>query len=193
VQPGEGYTTGHHKFFRDTYPLPVLFAQGGPQTAAPLHRKSDLKAVGGFDTSLPCAQDTDINLKLAVDLRREFVVLDKVGVVLRRFGESISSDWTFEKEAITLSVRKSAAMRAIADGTFSDRAAAALAVRFQNAASELWRSGQRRLARNYHDQAKELSPRWYASYVGKMRWIARYGGFSMAERTASVLAQLHDS
>jgi len=35
-------------------------------TPAPLHRKQILESVGGFDESLPCAQDRDFHLRLAL-------------------------------------------------------------------------------------------------------------------------------
>ena len=43
----------------------VLCIKGWLQTSSPLHRRSILLEVGGFDESLPCSQERDLHLRLA--------------------------------------------------------------------------------------------------------------------------------
>lgn len=46
---------------------PVVFAiERWIQTSAPLHRRTDLLAVGGFREDLPCSQERDLHLRLAI-------------------------------------------------------------------------------------------------------------------------------
>ncbi len=62
------------------------------QTSAPLHWKSDLDAIGGFRESLPCCQEKDLHIRLAMN-GIEFRHVDQsLHLVCRREG-SVSSDY----------------------------------------------------------------------------------------------------
>lgn len=61
------------------------------QTASPLHWRSVLTKVGGFDETLPCSQERDLHLRLACHGLR-FVHVPKVLLRARRRPDSISSD-----------------------------------------------------------------------------------------------------
>jgi glycosyltransferase involved in cell wall biosynthesis len=72
---------------------PVLFClRGQLQTASPLHWKSDLDAIGGFDESLPCAQERDLHLRLASRGLRLFYLPEVLYLVTRR-PNSLSEDY----------------------------------------------------------------------------------------------------
>jgi glycosyltransferase involved in cell wall biosynthesis len=73
---------------------PVLFVLGGVlPTLAPLHRRENLEAVGGFDENLPCAQERDLHLRLACS-GLGFYQLPEVLYTVRQSERSISSDST---------------------------------------------------------------------------------------------------
>ena len=73
---------------------PVVFAIRAErlQTSAPLHRKAALLEIGGFDESLPCAQEYDLHIRLACHGYR-WRHLREVLYTLRRRKNSVSSDY----------------------------------------------------------------------------------------------------
>lgn len=60
-------------------------------TTAPLHRRSNLLTVGGFDPVLPCAQEFDLHLRLVCSGIRLCQLPESLFVVRRQF-DSVSSD-----------------------------------------------------------------------------------------------------
>lgn len=60
-------------------------------TCAPLHWKSVLLSVGGFDEDLPCSQERDLHLRLACH-GFEFIHIREALVKVRRRANSLSSD-----------------------------------------------------------------------------------------------------
>ena len=63
---------------------------GSPPTPSPLHKKKDLLLVGGFNEKLPCAQEFDLHLRLAIFLDRYFISNKKIGVEIRNTPDSVS-------------------------------------------------------------------------------------------------------
>lgn len=61
-------------------------------TSAPLHRRKWLLEVGGFDRSLPCAQEYDLHLRLAANGVR-FIHHPRVAWTARIRDGSVSSSW----------------------------------------------------------------------------------------------------
>ena len=83
-QYGRLYTAG-----RD----PVDFVLNGLlPTAAPLHFRENLVAVGGFDESLPCAQEFDLHLRL-VSNGLGIIQIRETLFVVRHQPNSVSSDF----------------------------------------------------------------------------------------------------
>lgn len=62
------------------------------QTAAPLHWRKNLQAVGGFDESLPCAQERDLHVRMACH-GMQFRHHSDVLVTVRRRAGSVSSNY----------------------------------------------------------------------------------------------------
>lgn len=81
---------GPSSWFEKDFDLAKFFSSGSPQTAAPLHRKENLRKVGGFRVGLTCCQEHDLHLRLAVELGLEFEARDPVGVVIRPETGSVS-------------------------------------------------------------------------------------------------------
>lgn len=73
---------------------PVCLALGSNSgTPSGLHRTSTVKAIGGFDESLPCAQDRDFHLRLAIHTGSAMVVPEVLVTLIRR-RNSLSADAT---------------------------------------------------------------------------------------------------
>jgi hypothetical protein len=73
---------------------PVDYVLGGAvPTCAPLHSRQNLLAVGGFDEALPCAQETDLHLRLVCSGIGIAQLPEKLYVV-RRQTASLSADST---------------------------------------------------------------------------------------------------
>ncbi len=73
---------------------PVLFClRNQLPTPSPLHWKSDLDKVKGFDETLPCSQERDLHLRLAC-IGISFVYLPKVLYQVRRRTNSVSDDYS---------------------------------------------------------------------------------------------------
>jgi glycosyltransferase involved in cell wall biosynthesis len=71
---------------------PVIFAlQSVVSTPAPLYPRELLHAIGGWDASLPCAQDYDLNLRLACSGGR-FIDFPEVLITLRRVPSGLASN-----------------------------------------------------------------------------------------------------
>lgn len=84
-----------HPHHRRVDPIddPVCFMlRGGLQTSAPLHRRQWLEEVGGWNESLPCAQERDLHLRLVahgVRIQR----LQETLYTVRHVGNSVSSSY----------------------------------------------------------------------------------------------------
>ncbi len=63
------------------------------QTSSPLHRRADLKRVGGFDPALPCSQERDLHLRLAC-AGVQFKRLPEALFTVNRRPDSVSNDYT---------------------------------------------------------------------------------------------------
>jgi hypothetical protein len=70
----------------------IFFLETSPQTSAVLHRRAELEAVGGFDESLPCCQERDLHLRLALR-GLKLVAVPEILFRLRRRGGSVSSGY----------------------------------------------------------------------------------------------------
>ncbi|MEM2001634.1 MAG: glycosyltransferase [Candidatus Methanomethylicaceae archaeon] len=62
------------------------------QTSAPIYHKKWLEAVGGFDEELPCAQEYDLNVRLACH-GMKWLHLHEVLYLVRRRSGSVSGDY----------------------------------------------------------------------------------------------------
>jgi len=73
---------------------PVCLALGSNSgTPSGLHRTSTVREIGGFDESLPCAQDRDFHLRLAIHTDSAIVVPEVLVTLIRR-RNSLSADAT---------------------------------------------------------------------------------------------------
>lgn len=76
----------------ETHSDPVCIALGSNAgTTSGLHRREIVERIGGFDESLPCAQDRDFHLRLAIDSHAVSVISEALVTTWRR-KDSVSSD-----------------------------------------------------------------------------------------------------
>lgn len=136
---------------------PVIAALGiNPGTAAGLHWKRDLIAIGGFREDLPCAQDRDLHLRLAVHAERwEF--MPEVLITSRRREGSISSSTVRVYEQYR-KILPPLLDELRTQGRLTPERKKAFARFLANAARNCVRSGAPQLAQEYFLSAQQLCP-----------------------------------
>jgi glycosyltransferase involved in cell wall biosynthesis len=149
----------------------VLFALSKIITcSSPLYRKNQLVTIGGYRTDLDCAQDYDLNLRLAL-AGFHFHRLDKILLTVRRRDGSISSD----------SLKVLRQMRVLwhelvgelrSRGQLTTQRSIAIARCFANAARVLRRHGHLTEAELYLAEAQQIDPRGVRAAYGTISWIA---------------------
>ena len=166
---------------------PVEFMCSGIlQTSAPIHRKIDLDRIGGWDESLPCAQDLDLHLRLACD-GMTFEHLPETLYIVRRVAGSISSNYVEVMEQIG-GIFQKAKIKLEAEGTLTDRRSRALAGRLATTARHLLAINHNDLAKKYFVQAKTIHPDGGLdlAYNRKSRALRKVIGSVWTERFVSL-------
>lgn len=137
---------------------PVCFAVRAErlQTAAPLYRRSALLEVSGFAEGLPCAQEYDLNIRLACT-GYSWHHLREVLYVVRRNPNSVSSDYVrilHYHKAILLNAVEVLKHR----GEYTEERAEAIAGKLCQDARNFLRFGYPRKAREYFALARKIHP-----------------------------------
>lgn len=172
------------------WPLEFILAKGSPQTAQPLHRKEELLAVGGFREHLPCAQEFDLHLRMAIKLGIEFVSNGHLGVRFRPTEGSVSRKAGGLKMPLAFaSILADAWPLLRASPKNSPRRAAILAGTLARASRKIYRRGAHAEALKLAAIAQSISPDWYQSaYLSwTSRSYARLFGFAATEKLFQLL------
>lgn len=191
VEAMDGATLPAH-WFMDSYDLNDIFEHGSPQTGMPLHLRENLIKVGGFRYGLPCAQEFDLHMRLAMMGGIRFKTLGEVGLRIRPTPHSVSR---------TAGIRMSKTMaRVMIDGLHLLRGDEKKFTRSKESfvkgaltiARRLWRQGARAEALELAQVAKSLSPEnWthlgYRNHVAAT--AARLLGFAQYEKLHGVFAK----
>ncbi|MBX3437092.1 MAG: glycosyltransferase [Planctomycetaceae bacterium] len=152
------------------------------QTSAPLHRRDNLQAVGGFDEHLPCAQERDLHLRLACQ-GLEFEHLDESLVTHRRRAGSLSSDTlrVFDQH-LAITMRAFDILKA--HGTATEERRRALAGLLARDARYYLTCGVTDRAMAYFATAKEIHPDGGIdhAYSRPTRWLRRLVGPTLTEK-----------
>jgi glycosyltransferase involved in cell wall biosynthesis len=148
-------------------PIPfILRRQIG--TAAPLHPKKWLTAVGGFDETLPCAQEYDLHLRLACR-GATFVYLPLTLCRVRKQASSLSSNYIKILNQYPNILSRSYDMLKTAE-TLTDERARAFA-------ETMARTGRHYLQRGHPEEGRrafQLARQMHTSGgLGAYRWPAR--------------------
>lgn len=139
-------------------------------TASPLYRREQLIAVGGYRVDLACAQDYDLNLRLAL-AGFTFRRLDKVLLTVRRRDESISSDSLKVLRQMRILWHELLEELRSRDQLTPQRSVA-IARCLASAARVFRRHGHLTEAELYRAEAREIDPRGVRAAYGTIAWIA---------------------
>lgn len=175
------------------YGVAEIITIGAPQTAAPLHRKDILLSVGGFTPGLPCSQEYDLHLRLAIKTGRRFVSNAKIGVLIRPTPGSVSRSAGVRMVKTSAHVLLSAADHVDRTRDQAQQILDLIAQRVISLARKLWRVGLRDEACNLAEKARSLSPRWHhgQAYRGaSSRRLSGFIGFELFEKTHAVFRML---
>ncbi len=160
-------------------PIPFIL-QRQLSTAAPLHPKKQLLNVGGFDESLPCAQEYDLHLRLACN-GAHFVHLPVTLSRVRKRTGSLSSDYVKILAQYPRILQRAYGILGAA-GTMTDERARAFAETMARAGRHLLQRQHRnegieafRLARRMHREGG------LGVYRTPARWLHRLLGPVIAE------------
>lgn len=143
---------------RTYFDLETIIVHGSPQTAAPIHLRSHILAIGGFDETKRCAQEFDLHLRLAAELGVKFYVEDWVGVDMTPHPESVS-----RKAAWRMHVAHFASLEKILNHPqFSTNKGirAAIAQRYASLAAKCARDGAIDESKLVAKRAREVHASW---------------------------------
>ncbi len=169
---------------RDRYDLDTILRSGSPPTPGPLHYRAELEALGGFRSNLPCAQEFDLHLRMALHLNVCFVSNGKTGALIRATPGSVSrASGVRVRLAVVESILHAWNTREAKTHLGSGGAdvfSQALAL----SARSLYRQGAVSEATSAFAHARRLSSRWHVgTYKSKPATaLARTIGFSAFER-----------
>jgi glycosyltransferase involved in cell wall biosynthesis len=165
------------------YEILFLIRVGAPQTSAPLHRREDILKVGAFRSGLLSDEESDMHLRMAIQLGITFVSNGKAGVLFRQRKGSLGKVSRCQYPVVRREVLLNALDLLKATGQdrqdYRDAVAQGIAI----LGRELYRTGRREEAIRYAKEAKEMSNRWYEGVYKS--WpatvLARTIGFSTFE------------
>lgn len=160
-----------------------------PQTSLPLHKNIFLKAVNGFDESLPRAQEYDLHVRMVIEGIDFKYIPENVSITRFHGGESrvsnedhLAEDPEYHVEWVR-KVEK--CIRSSYNGRFSAEAKKFLAKDLWVNGRGVLRNGHPDVAKKSFEYAKELHPK---CVVGSRsyRWCVRLLGPILAERIGAL-------
>jgi hypothetical protein len=165
------------------YDILYLIREGAPQTSAPLHRREDILKVGAFRSGLLSDEESDMHLRMAIQLGITFVSNGKAGVLFRQrkgsLGKVSRHQYPVVRRENLLNALNLLKATGQDRGSYRDAVAQGITL----LGRELHRTGRRKEAITYAREAKDMSKRWYEG-VYKSRpatLLARTIGFSAFE------------
>lgn len=173
--------------------LEYMLRRGSPQTAAPLHRTEELRLVGGFRPHLPCAQEFDLHVRMAVRLGIRFVSNGRLGVLFRPTSGSVSRKVGSIKMIKAYSNTICEAWAELKKNQNQvDQYAPIVASTLTRCASKLFRYGDQKSAILLSNTACNIHPSWYrgASESLVSRLLVRHLGFASFERIRGVFRRI---
>ncbi len=165
-----------------------------PLTSCPLHRRSYLQEVGGFDPSLPRSQEHDLHLRLAL-AGVEFVYESGPTYYFRQHkGPDRISGRSYAEQGVMTHyelVIHHAQLIEEHRGMLTGEVRKALAESLWRHGRAILREGHKDVARTYFDEARRLAD-GESCVVGSTpyRMLHQFGGPVVAERTMSVVKRV---
>ena len=188
---GEACVPPHVRWTPTWHDDPVVIALGrNPGTPSPIYTAGIIRAVGGFRRELKCAQDRDLQIRVACANAR-FGYVPRALAQMRRHSRSLSANFTKvleEYKRVIVPAYHSLAAR----GGMTDRRAAAFAAFMAGAARECMHLGDHTSAAAYLKIARQMhsSGGIGAAYGNGMAWIRRLLGPWPAERLALTMQMM---
>ncbi len=177
-------------WIQDAWDMEYLLSVGSPQTAAPLHTRESLLQVGGFRAGLPCAQEYDLHLRLAIAHDIQFKSHRKPGVAIRPTEGSVSRSGSSTKMHLAFADVLANAARLMSElGKGTQKRKNILAGTLIRVSRKLYRCGAIEDAMRYKNLARSLSSHCYKSGYRSpiMAGLANTIGFSATERLVNFL------
>lgn len=173
----DGTGVRHRQFIQAPHGDPFLWVlKQQLTTLTPLHWKSVLQTVAGFDESLPCAQERDLHMRIACHGIRFFRVPQALVHVRRQPGSVSSDPIRVIRQHIGI-VRRARTLLECLDRETDERLAA-LAGLLARDARVLLQAGLLEEASEYLSEALKLHPSggWDSAYTPSHRWMAKLLG-----------------
>jgi len=178
------------KWTRTEYDFATMVLHTTPPTPAPLHRKQDLVRIGGFRPGLPCSQEYDLHLRLAIQIGLKFHVIPVVGALIRPRPDSVSkrngAPILATRVAILRHILGAEDLRARLSRDQVDIIAQAMT----GFARAMWRNGDREEAERLASEARAVSSRWLRTSHRSVlaRSFVSIFGFCNFERAHAILS-----
>lgn len=170
--------------------IPFMLS-GDLPTPAPLHARPVVEHVGGFDESLPCAQDRDFHLKLALAGVR-FLYLPDVLFTIRRRSGSIGTSNPVAVDVQRAIIAERVFSRLVAEGRLTTEYRTACAAMMLKAARGMV-AKEPQLADTWKSRALDISPgSVHRVYSLPGRLVFRIFGFRRTESLASCMRSVRD-
>jgi glycosyltransferase involved in cell wall biosynthesis len=175
----------------EEHDVDTILGFGAPQTSAPLHRRHQLVAVGGFRESLRQAQDFDLHLRLAVKHGLLFRSNGEVGVRIRPHHGSVSRSAGWKMHAAIADTLLHSAEILHGEGQLTDARRVAIARRASLYAKKAALEGAVGEGTALAERARHLSPEWYRTAYPKPLGavLVRIIGFGGLERLRAAAAR----
>ena len=166
-----------------SHDLDYMLEFGPPPVSAPLHRREQLLAVGGFRRELPCAQEFDLHLRMAIQLNLSFESNGTVGMLIRPHPASVSRSSGYRMPLAMASILLHCADLLEERGRLTESRRILIAQRSAKLAVNASRQGGMEEAAPLAAGAKKLSDRWHEqAYTKRLSSVmVRAGGFRLYE------------
>lgn len=169
---------------------PVDFALSGVlPTTAPLHSRSNLLSIGGFDSVLPCAQEFDLHLRLVCSGIRLSQIPEMLFIVRRQPGSISSDSLKVTRQKFYILGKATEMLRS--RGGLTPQRSQWLGIAYANAALELDLRGYPDEAASYLREAQALCPKSeILAWTTEWRPFVRVFGASRVARARRSLRSL---
>ncbi len=158
----------------------------GIQTSAPLHRKTFLEKVGGFDETLPCAQEYDLHLRMLVS-GMKFLRVPETLITLREVPNSVSSNYVRVMLQWEKIISRAVRMIDSADPEREHKQQVLSGV-LARAASHLAARGETAASRRFFTLSQQIHPRGSEIvFSGSRAAIYRVFGFPLGQQLIALI------
>jgi len=168
--------------------LPYFVRETGT-VVAPIHRRSDLMAIGGFDENLDCCQEYDLHIRLALRRWRRIEHVSEPLCRVRRVPGSVSSNEKYVFATMSRLLQSLCAQLASDESTTPERLEAIASVLYL-CGRHLVREGEVGEAERAFRCSKQIAPNTLLPVSLAMKILTNLVGPVTAERFRSVARRI---